>query len=301
MRTILRSGAGLGALVLLASCAQGPQFVGWNEARKEKPVADAAIAEARATTPDTSDPYLDALHREYMQKAEFEYNNMSDWRSTVFYKDRVVAASNGQPLPPTEVSQRIIPAENVNEISEARARLVAAQTDGPAIQDVPEPSAQALAAYDCWLEQQEENIQPPDIASCKEQFEATVALMEEANAAAATALEDIVISADVLFDFDQDTIKPEAEPVLVDVAAILLDHPDAKVTVVGHTDNVGTEEYNLDLSERRAAAVDTFLEGKGVPVDQMIPSGAGMSQPVASNDTAEGRAQNRRVEITRIE
>ena len=236
-----------------------------------------------------------------MQYTDFEYNRMSNWRSTEFYRDRVVAAANGQPLPPDSVANRIIPAENQAELEAARARLIAAQENGgPGL--LPDESAAALAAYDCWLEQQQENIQPTDIQDCKEKFETNITLVEEAIAAQVEPVPELItIGAEVLFDFDKSDIKPEAEVVLNDVADLLIANPDTTVQVIGHTDSIGTEEYNLGLSERRAQAVDAYLEGRGVPVNQMIASGVGEAQPVASNDTPEGRAQNRRVEIVRDE
>ena len=74
--------------------------------------------------------------------------------------------------------------------------------------------------------------------------------------------------------------------------------PELKVKIVGHTDNKGTADYNLDLSSRRAANVVAALTGSyGVAADRLSSEGAGLTQPIASNDTEEGRAKNRRVEL----
>ncbi len=102
----------------------------------------------------------------------------------------------------------------------------------------------------------------------------------------------------ILFDFDKDSIKPELKPTLDEIAAFLTSKPDLKLKIVGHTDDKGTEEYNLDLSQRRAASVVGALTSEyGIAPDRLSSDGAGMSQPVDSNATDEGRAKNRRVEL----
>ena len=102
----------------------------------------------------------------------------------------------------------------------------------------------------------------------------------------------------IQFDFDQATIKGESKPTLDEIAKLLTDKPDLKLDVVGHTDSVGTETYNLDLSNRRAGNVVAALIGTyGIDQAQLSSRGAGMSQPIASNDSDDGRAKNRRVEL----
>jgi OOP family OmpA-OmpF porin len=104
----------------------------------------------------------------------------------------------------------------------------------------------------------------------------------------------------VNFDFDKSTIRPDASEILEEAARILGDEPDVRVSVDGHTDARGTDEYNQRLSERRAAAVVDRLTRLGVSASRLQPQGYGESRPVASNDTEEGRAQNRRVELNVI-
>lgn len=104
----------------------------------------------------------------------------------------------------------------------------------------------------------------------------------------------------ILFDLDKDVIKPESKPTLDEIAQLLTSEPDLKMRVVGHTDNQGGADYNLDLSRRRAASVVAALVSQyGIAADRLASDGAGMTQPVASNDTEEGRAKNRRVELQR--
>lgn len=102
---------------------------------------------------------------------------------------------------------------------------------------------------------------------------------------------------DVLFDTGLATLKPGAYTTVDRLATVLKEAPDRKVLIEGHTDSVGSDAYNQGLSERRAAAVQTALLERGVSSDQITAIGKGKSMPVASNDNAAGRQQNRRVEM----
>ena len=101
----------------------------------------------------------------------------------------------------------------------------------------------------------------------------------------------------VHFDFDKATLKPEAMAILDEAAALLAKHERVVVEVAGHTDSMGSEEYNQKLSQRRAKAVQDYLVESGVRASRLTAKGYGESMPVASNDTEEGRAENRRVEL----
>jgi outer membrane protein OmpA-like peptidoglycan-associated protein len=107
----------------------------------------------------------------------------------------------------------------------------------------------------------------------------------------------IVSMSDVLFDFNQATLKPGAKLRLAKVSGIILAYPDLKLEIDGFTDNKGTPAYNMGLSEKRAKAVRDFLVSQGVGPDAVNTKGFGESNPVASNATAAGRQQNRRVEL----
>jgi outer membrane protein OmpA-like peptidoglycan-associated protein len=107
----------------------------------------------------------------------------------------------------------------------------------------------------------------------------------------------IVNISDVLFDFNKYTLKPGAREKLAKVAGILLAYPGLKIQLEGHTDSIGTDEYNQKLSEQRAEAVRSYLTSQSVPGDTMTAIGLGKSGPVATNDTASGRQQNRRVDM----
>ncbi len=101
----------------------------------------------------------------------------------------------------------------------------------------------------------------------------------------------------VNFDFDSSEIRPESQPVLDEAVRQLSENPDIDLTVIGHTDSRGTEEYNQALSVRRAEAVYRYLVNHGINPNRVEVIGMGESQPVDTNKTEEGRAKNRRVEL----
>jgi outer membrane protein OmpA-like peptidoglycan-associated protein len=104
----------------------------------------------------------------------------------------------------------------------------------------------------------------------------------------------------IYFDFNSAVVKPESDVVLKEIAGVLHDHPEWKLQIAGHTDNIGGADFNLDLSKRRAAAVkDALVSRYGVDAARLTTTGFGATRPVASNDTLEGRARNRRVELQR--
>src|SRR5579872_6269563 len=107
----------------------------------------------------------------------------------------------------------------------------------------------------------------------------------------------IVSMPDVLFDFNKYTLKPEARERLAKISGIVLAYPDLKLDIEGFTDSIGSDEYNQELSEKRAESVRGYLVSSGVKPDSVSATGLGKANPVADNTTAEGRKLNRRVEM----
>jgi len=132
------------------------------------------------------------------------------------------------------------------------------------------------------------NWSPEPCAAC------TVAPTEKVHA--------ITIDQVIHFEFDKANIRPQSYPILDDVAQIIKTTPGIKrVMIEGHTDSVGSDQYNMRLSERRANSVREYLIKKGISASQLDAVGYGESRPVATNDTAEGRAKNRRTEFKVVE
>jgi outer membrane protein OmpA-like peptidoglycan-associated protein len=107
----------------------------------------------------------------------------------------------------------------------------------------------------------------------------------------------VTFASGLLFDFDSDVVKGAAEDNLRTLAGSLDKYPGSDLLIVGHTDSVGTDSYNEDLSRRRAAAAASYLSAAGVAASRLSTRGLGETEPVASNDTDAGRQRNRRVEV----
>ncbi|HVT34431.1 MAG TPA: OmpA family protein [Nevskiaceae bacterium] len=129
-------------------------------------------------------------------------------------------------------------------------------------------------------------------AACKP-VEAPTAYVDSAGCAIPRVLE----LKGVTFEFDKVRLRPDAETILNYVGDVIKRYPDMQVEIAGHTDSMGSDGYNLKLSQRRAQAVVDYLVKHGVPTGQITAHGYGERQPIASNDTEEGRERNRRVEL----
>lgn len=114
------------------------------------------------------------------------------------------------------------------------------------------------------------------------------------------AVDNSVVLKGVNFEFDSDVLTTEAEVLLDDVAQVIKGMEDARIEIAGHTSDEGDEFYNIDLSQRRAAAVRSYLINAGVSASQLIARGYGNKAPVQANDTVSGRRENRRVEVKLI-
>jgi outer membrane protein OmpA-like peptidoglycan-associated protein len=200
------------------------------------------------------------------------------------------------------------------EADQARAQAEAAQADAEKMKQQADQAAQAAAAQ----QQQAEAAS----AAARAQQQAAEAEAEKARQAAAQAEQDkasmraqllaqlnavlqtqdtarglIVNMSDVLFDTGSSTLKGPTREKLAKISGIVLAHPGLSLQIEGHTDSVGSDQMNQQLSERRADSVRDFLIAQGVAGSAVTAKGFGKADPVASNDTAEGRQKNRRVEL----
>jgi OOP family OmpA-OmpF porin len=137
-----------------------------------------------------------------------------------------------------------------------------------------------------------------DIVVAARVKEADAVLAELAALKARETAQGLALTvSDVFFEFDRADLKPSALADLSRVAAFLREHPDRNVVLEGHTDSLGTEHYNEELSQRRAASVKSYLVAQGVDPSRLMSQGFGEGFPIASNDSEGGRQQNRRVEM----
>ena len=235
-------------------------------------------------------PFTQQLASEYRDLANFEAFEMEDWRDAEFFARKGLAAAAGENVEPSVLADWSLPEDTLPELTDARARLVAA-LNGGAREGFPVEAAVAQAKFDCWVEQQEENIQPDHIAACRDAFYAAMAIIEGPRPVAGEAYF-------VFFDFDRTNITPEAQTVLNQVLSDWAAEGNPSIMVVGHTDRSGSAAYNLGLSQRRAASVSAALQGGGVPAGAIVTDALGESQPLVPTPDGVREPSNRRAEIT---
>jgi len=187
------------------------------------------------------------------------------------------------------------PDVSIDELANARAAIAAAKAAG-AEQCAPKLQAQAVAAlYAAGHEFSEKDYHPEENAALASRAES------KANEARAKAIKgcqpEIIKLNGVQFPTDSAEITVIASSILDKAVATLKHRSDIKVEVAAHTDSRGSEAYNQSLSERRAASVMAYLQAHGISASRLSSKGYGESQPIASNATEAGMAQNRRVEL----
>jgi outer membrane protein OmpA-like peptidoglycan-associated protein len=221
------------------------------------------ITYARGAVQDAEDARINTLRK--MQEEEKRNQEMAVQQSQA-------AAQQAQMAAQQEALQRA-------QADAARAQAEAAAANARAAQVAAEHTAQQASNQ---TEEMREKL--------KAQLSQVLATQETARGL-------IVNLSDVLFDTGKYTLKPDAREKLAKVSGILLAYPDLKVQVEGYTDNVGSQQYNLTLSQQRGDAVRDYLISQGVAAGNITATGYGMSSPVADNSTSAGRAQNRRVNL----
>ena len=243
-----------------------------------------------------SGAFNQGLQKGYLAQAKSEFNQ-GDYIDSDFFSDRARAAGKGQPLPPTEIGARKLPADKVADLTAARSRLMAALGAGAATKN-PAAAAEAQVMFNCWMQEQEENFQPKDIEACKKGFEAAMAKLDEKPAAAKPtppmATPDRFL---VFFDWDKYNINAKAKDTIVTAAGTAKKANAGKVQVIGHTDTSGPADYNLKLSQRRADAVKKTLVGQTLPASAITTEARGEKDLLVPTKDGVREAQNRRAEI----
>jgi outer membrane protein OmpA-like peptidoglycan-associated protein len=202
-------------------------------------------------------------------------------------QDAQMAMQQGKPL--TTVDHLAYLAERHAEAGEARVRTAVAQQQVARAQEQRNQILLASRAHEAEAKARETQQTKEQLAQAQQELADLKAKQTQRGA--------VVTLGDVLFDTGAATLKPGADLSLNRLASYLKAHPQTKVSIEGHTDSRGSEEYNEELSKRRADAVAKALVERGVSADAVSTVGRGKGYPVATNDTAAGRQQNRRVEI----
>ncbi len=251
-----------------------------------------------------------ALYQEYLTLAEMEFAE-GDYEDSDVFADRAISAAAGSPTAPEALDARPIPGVHRGPLAEARRRLMTA-LDAGAADKVPEASARGQAMFDCWMQEAEENIQPADIAWCRERFQAALAAMEEAVAeapaaaapapAAPAAPPVTFANFTVYFDFDSTVLKPLTISTLIDAADASDDMGATSITISGYADRSGPAAYNMALSQRRADAVAAELKdllGSAAPSMSLQALGETKNKVVTPDGVKEPKNRRVKIEIRR--
>lgn len=261
----------------------------------------------------TGSEFTRALHQGYISRSQSEMDE-ADWPDNRRFAEKALAAGRDGDVQPDSFANRKIDSEYQSELSAARTRLMAAR-DGGGKDAAPSELAFAQTSFDCWMQEQEEDWQPDDIAACKNGFnsamgrvEASLAAMQpepEPEPAPMPAPAPVVEPEPeplpgpyiVFFDFDSAELTDQSRAIL-DVAAEQIPAADVtRIMIVGHTDTAGANSYNDALSTRRAEAVAAYLAAAGISRGMMSISARGESDLAVSTADNIREPRNRRVEI----
>ncbi len=260
------------------------------------------IAKMRAAQP-TGSAFTKALTEEYRKLTIFEADDMYDWRDADFFARKGLRAAAGEVVEPDAIASRDLPADKVGELTGARAELM--QLLGAGARDkAPQEAAAAQAAFDCWMEQQEENFQADHIAACRERFYTAMdklraAMKPPAKAEPAPAPAPAMAPKPfvVFFGFDKTDITAAAAKTIDDAVATAKKIKATDFSVTGHADRAGSEDYNSDLSLRRANAVRAALVARGIVGARVSVAGRGEAEPAVPTADGVKEQANRRVQI----
>ncbi|HZH28625.1 MAG TPA: OmpA family protein [Azospirillaceae bacterium] len=251
----------------------------------------------QAATPASAtaaSPFTRQLAAEYQQYTRFENRQMMDTQSAGVFQRKAQQTAAGQMVAPENPADWDIDNQAEAQAAAAgRQRLVAALDAGGRERN-PYYAAVAQARYDCWVEQLDEGWQTNDIRACRSQFEQALTQLEQRPVAARPVSDPQYL---VFFDFDRAEITPQARQTIQEVAENLRTGRIQNITVVGHADTSGSDQYNRQLSQRRAEAVRQALQQAGVQTNQINTNAAGEEQPLVQTPDGVREPSNRRAEV----
>lgn len=242
-------------------------------------------------------------------------DHQHDFANAAKFLARAAAADRHERIGPELLYQRTLPLYAVDDLAYARQRLVGALNRGAATR-FPKLAAQAQVYFDCWMEQQEENSQPQDVARCRNGFEDSMARLdaayrEKSAPPAAPPKPECAPAAcppppclpcpanqTILFDLDQAVLTADGKKVVAEVAKLLQSSPGLPAAVGGHTDRSGTEKHNEGLSKRRLDVVIEALLASGTPPEALVRTHFyGETRPRVPTPDGVRLQDNRRVEV----
>jgi len=250
------------------------------------------LGAARSVEPSGSE-FSQNLYNGYVGLAESEFGE-ADYRDSDQFANRAIQTGSGDAIAPEAIAARDLPADKVGELDAARASLMAA-LDAGAAEKNPSRAAEAQVMFDCWMQEQEENFQPEDIARCRDGFYAAVA--DIAPPVAMSKPKPEAVRFIVYFPMDKAVLDENAQQVIAEARAAAAKLGEPTVKISGNADTVGAESYNQTLSEMRAQAVAKVLATGDLPVRAVMTEAHGESQPAVMTPDETAEPRNRRVEI----
>jgi outer membrane protein OmpA-like peptidoglycan-associated protein len=304
VRIAKNAGAGSYAVSTIAKADE--QLQGADEAYRQKRDKKTVIALARDTVQTAEEARVISVKKKAEDDAQAQSAAEKKAADDRAMKARADAQAEAARRQQAELARQQAEAAKADaERMKAQAEQAAAEA-GRARQDADRARQAALAEQQAAVQQRQaaeaeaEKARQAAARAEAEKAQMRAQLLAQLNSILQTndtARGLIVNMSDVLFDTASHVLKPGAREKLAKISGILLAHPGLTMQIEGHTDSVGGDEFNQQLSEQRAGSVREFLAQQGVPVSSITARGLGKTQPVASNDTPEGRQRNRRVEI----
>ncbi|MDP6873925.1 MAG: OmpA family protein [Alphaproteobacteria bacterium] len=253
----------------------------------------------------------------YIGLASMEYKE-GDYEDSDRFASRAMAAAAAKKdtkVKPEGFKKRGIPADKIDDMRRARGKLMIALAQGGR-ENFPRFAAETQVNFDCWMQEQEENFQPKDIAACKKKFDKSLAKLQKMMAPKPKAKKKMAMAKPMMaakprapeppdvdgiyiifFDFNSSKLTTTSQRTLRKAAAefALIDSPGMSIT--GHADMSGNAKYNEALSRRRLDAVSSFLLDMKVPRGALHTSAHGESKPLVPTKDGKREKRNRRVEI----
>ncbi len=256
------------------------------------------LERAQNMTPEGS-VFNMSLYKGYVELAKSEHAEV-DYADSDVFALRAIGAGSGEAVEPEPIDHRALPEDKVAELTGARQRLTSAFDAGAAAR-MPVEAAHAQVMFDCWMQEQEENFQPEDIAYCRGDMLAALDALEVRPVAKAEPAPPPPMPIPgpyvVFFDFDKAELTDRAKLVLANVARDAGTAKIGRVFTSGHTDRAGANAYNDTLAKMRVDVVAKYLIATGIDKAKILTADYGESHPKVATPDGQIEAKNRRVEI----
>jgi OmpA-OmpF porin, OOP family len=269
----------------------------------------------------SGDAFSRALHQGYIKIAHDEWYE-GDWGDLNYFTEKALSVAASGDVEPDGFSQRNIPRRHQSELQAARQRLVDARA-GHGRELAPQALARAQVRFECWMQEQEENFQPDDIAACRSGFLSAISDVETGMRRAqvplpvsappetfvAPMLPQVhgtpvplephmrVSDYTIYFDFDSARLDDSARRVMAEILAAIDSVGEADFRMDGHADRAGPRDYNMALSAQRIEAVVSFLVASGVRRSSIHVEAYGEENPLVATDDGVRESRNRRVHV----